>query len=227
MRLTVSCNSVTVTSTKTAHATETHSEVEIVTVQVNVHVTTTVNSIITTAITSDQGTHTEVTYETTTLIAKRSLSTPALDHYARRELDAKDEPSGIVAGVFSRFWRRLVFGGHLHRPEYEDLLASSAEILPSEGPEVRRRQNDADEEEEEEEEDEESDGTSTVTHMKTTTEVGKTTVTDSTTTTDFVTSTITKTIFQTSTRSAHLPPNTPDPTIDCPPGSSEPAQQPP
>ena len=203
----VSCNSVTVTLTETAHATEMHSEVEVVTVQVNVHVTSTVNSIITTVITSDQGTHTEVTYEATTLIAKRSLSTPALSHYSRLKLDAKDEPSGTVARALSRLWRRLVFGGHLQFPGYEDLLASPTEILLIQGPEVRRRQNDADDDEEEEEQ--EGDGTSTVTNTITTTAVGKTkTVTDSTTT-DFATSTITKTIFQTSTRFA--PPNQPPP----------------
>lgn len=112
---------------------------------------------------------------------------------------------GVVVTAFSRFWKRLVFGSHPRRPEYEDLLAPSTEILQcvtSEGPDVRRRQDDDDDGDD----DDESDGTSTVTVTVTTTAVEETTVTDSTTTTDVVTSTITKTIFQTSTRSARPPP---------------------
>ena len=106
----------------------------------------------------------------------------------------------VVARTAFRVWKRLVFGGHLHRLGYEDSLVSSTEIswcITCEGPEVQRRQNDDDDNENE------SEGTSTVTNTMTTTAVGKTTITDSTTTTDFVTSTVTKTIFQTSTKSGY------------------------
>lgn len=165
--------------------------------QMKVQVTSTLNSIIISTITSDKGTQTDVTYETTTLIVKRSLPTPAPERQPRQlGSEIEEEPPGIVGRALWYFWRRLVFGGHLERPGHDDLLASSSESQEweTEVPAtIHPRQND------------DSDDTSTVTITKTTTLVDETTVEKRRTTTNTVTSTITKTIFQTSTRFVATP----------------------
>lgn len=164
--------------------------------QVVVRVTSTLNSIVTTTITSESGTQTDVAYETTTLIEKRELPAQAPERRFRNLEPNVDDEQGIVARAFSNSWKKLVFGGHLQRPEYDDLLASPTEprrcltSLAPATPEIWRRQNDDD------------DDTLTVTVTVTTTKFDETTVEDSRTTTDLVTSTVTKTIYQTKTRFA-------------------------
>lgn len=186
-------NSTTVTSTKTVQTTLTHTEVEIVTVHLQVEETLTVNSIVTTTITSDQGTQTEVTYVTTTLVVKRhvpALTTPDAESATPTRVKARsDLPSGALARTFVVLWRGLIFGGNLH-----PLLDDSLPISPTEArhctlrsaSKLQRRQNDG--------------STSTSTVIVTTTEVSRTTVKDSKTTTNLETTTITTTIYYTSTR---------------------------
>ncbi|SPN96961.1 uncharacterized protein DNG_00479 [Cephalotrichum gorgonifer] len=180
---------VTVTSTKTAHSTRTQTEAEVVTVQVNVIDTSTVNSIITTTVTSEQGTHTEITYVTSTIVVKRSLPTSTPEHHIYRHLDpdVRGEPPDDEARAFSRFQKRFAPGGPLPRQGPNEVELEPRQRINADGQGLRPRQNDG-------------GGTSTSTVVITTTIIGVTTVTDSRTTTRFVTSTITTTIFQSSTR---------------------------
>jgi len=171
-----------------------------VTVQNLVVETSTINSIITKTVTSDDGTQTEVTYSTTTVQAGAKLKRAAEPtpgpvnprRHAEGYVMEEESRRGLARRMGRKVWRNLVYGGDqapfdLLKTRISPTQPRQCQATTTPRPLLKRQ----------------GDGTSTVTQTVTKTETKHTTTHEKKSTTVDSTSVFETTIFQTSTKCVH------------------------